>query len=97
MHCHHDDHGVGGGRHDRIRDTIFMEAQDASFDPMKEMPDLLSPAPNLVRQTFITVKSKKLRLRKRRTCVHTYITSKQIELEGPGCTGFEENSKCFKT
>ena len=45
----------------------------------------------------ITVKSIKMRLGKRRTCVHTYITSKRIELESPGCTGFEENLKCFKT
>ena len=45
----------------------------------------------------ITVKSKEMRLRKNRTCVHIYITSKRIELESPGCTGFEENSKCFKT
>ena len=39
----------------------------------------------------VTVKSIKMRLRKSRTCVHTYITSKRIELESPGCTGFEEN------
>ena len=40
---------------------------------------------------------KKMGLRKSHTCVHTYITSKRIELESPGCTGLEENSKCFKT
>ena len=48
-------------------------------------------------ETKITVTSKKMGLRKSDTCVHTYINSKRIELESPGCTGFEENSKCFKT
>ena len=32
---------------------------------------------------FVTVKSIKMRLRKSRTCVHTYITSKRTELESP--------------
>ena len=30
-------------------------------------------------------------------CVHVYITVKQIELESPGCSGFEANSKNFET
>ena len=30
-------------------------------------------------------------------CVPMHTTSKRIELKSPGCTGFEENSKCFKT
>ena len=30
-----------GGRHDRIRDKIFMEAQHASLNPKKEMPGLI--------------------------------------------------------
>ena len=30
-------------------------------------------------------------------CVPMHTTFKRIELESPGCTGFEENSKCFKT
>ena len=29
-------------------------------------------------------------------CVHMYTTSKQIELESPGCSGFEANSQNFK-
>ena len=40
MHCR-DDHGVRGGRHDRIRDKIFQEAQSASLNPTKEMPGLI--------------------------------------------------------
>ena len=40
MHCH-DDNGVRSGRHNRIRDIVFNEAQHASLDPMKEMPGLL--------------------------------------------------------
>ena len=31
------------------------------------------------------------------TCVYTLIGSKRIELESPGCSGFEENLKSFKT
>ena len=50
-----------------------------------------------IKASIVTVTLKKMGLRKSDTCVHTYITSKQIELESPGCTGFEENSKCFKT
>ena len=40
MHCR-DDHGIRGGRHDRIRDKIFNEAQRASLNPTKEMPRLV--------------------------------------------------------
>ena len=40
MHCR-DDHGIRGGRHDRIRDEIFKEAQRAGFNPKKEMPALI--------------------------------------------------------
>ena len=40
MHCR-DDHGIRGGRHDRIRDRIFQEAQSASLNPTKEMPGLI--------------------------------------------------------
>ena len=29
-------------------------------------------------------------------CVHMYTISKQIELESPGCSGFEANSQNFK-
>ena len=40
MHCR-DDHGIRGGRHDRIRDKIFREAQQASLNSTKEMPRLI--------------------------------------------------------
>ena len=30
-------------------------------------------------------------------CVHMYTTSKRIELESPGCSGFEANLQNFKT
>ena len=40
MHCR-DDHGIRGGRHDRIRDQILKEAQRAGFNPKKEMPALI--------------------------------------------------------
>ena len=40
MHCQ-DDNGLKSGRHDRIRDTIFKEAQHASLNPTKEMPGLI--------------------------------------------------------
>ena len=40
MHCH-DDNGLKSGRHDRIRDIIFREAQHASLNPTKEMPGLV--------------------------------------------------------
>ena len=36
-----DDHGMKGGRHDRIRDKIFKEAQLASLSPTSEMPGLI--------------------------------------------------------
>ena len=40
LHCR-DDHGLKGGRHDRIRDKIYREAQTASMNPQKEMPGLI--------------------------------------------------------
>ena len=40
LHCR-DDSGLKGGRHDRIRDNIFKEAQHASLNPTKEMPGLV--------------------------------------------------------
>ena len=45
----------------------------------------------------LTVKSIKMRLRKSRTCVHTYITSKRIDLESPCWSGFEAFRIFFKT
>ena len=36
-----DDHGLKSGRHDRLRDKIFQEAQLASLNPQKEMPGLI--------------------------------------------------------
>ena len=29
-------------------------------------------------------------------CVHMYTTSKRVELESPGCSGFEANSQNIK-
>ena len=40
MHCRND-HGIRGGRHDRVRDVIFHEAQEGAFNPTKEMPGLI--------------------------------------------------------
>ena len=40
LHCH-DDNGLKSGRHDKIRDNIFREAQHASLNPTKEMPGLI--------------------------------------------------------
>ena len=40
LHCR-DDHGMKGGRHDRIRDVIYKAAQHASLNPQKEMPGLI--------------------------------------------------------
>ena len=40
MHCR-DDNGVRTGRHDRIRDQIFSECQQASLSPSKEAPGLI--------------------------------------------------------
>ena len=40
MHCR-DDNGLKSGRHNRIRDNIFREAQHASLNPTKEMPGLI--------------------------------------------------------
>ena len=35
------DHGMKGGRHDRLRDLIFKQAQRASLSPTMEMPGLV--------------------------------------------------------
>ena len=40
MHCRND-HGIRGGRHDRVRDVIFHEAQEGAFNPTMEMPGLI--------------------------------------------------------
>ena len=40
LHCQ-DDHGMKGGRHDRIRDLVYKEAQRASLSPTMEMPGLV--------------------------------------------------------
>ena len=40
LHCR-DDHGMKGGRHDRIRDKISKEAQRANLHPTNEMPGLV--------------------------------------------------------
>ena len=40
LHCH-DENGLKSGRHDRIWDNIFREAQHASLNPTKEMPGLI--------------------------------------------------------
>ena len=32
-----------------------------------------------------------------KSCVHMYTTIKRIELESPGCSGFEENLRSFRT
>ena len=52
LHCH-DDHGVRGGRHDRIRDKIFLEAQHASLDPLKEVPSLVPGSQSRPADVFI--------------------------------------------
>ena len=41
MHCN-SDQGMRGGRHDRLRDKIFKEAQLASLNPTSERPNLIS-------------------------------------------------------
>ena len=41
LHCH-DDNGLKSAHHDRIRDTIYKEAQHASLNPTKEMPGLVT-------------------------------------------------------
>ena len=46
----HDDLGLHGGRHDRIRDKIFQQAQLASLNPTKERPHLI--AGSIVPPTF---------------------------------------------
>ena len=40
LHCR-DDCGLKSGRHDRIRDIVFTAAQNASLNPLKEMPGLI--------------------------------------------------------
>ena len=52
MHCR-DDHGVKGGRHDRIRDKIHKEAQRASLNPTKEMPGLVTGSQSRPADVFI--------------------------------------------
>ena len=52
MHCH-DDHGAKAGRHDRIRDKIFLEAQSASLNPTKEMPGLIPGSQTRPEDVFI--------------------------------------------
>ena len=41
MHCS-SDQGMRGGRHDRLRDKVFKEAQLASLNPTKERPNLIT-------------------------------------------------------
>ena len=41
MHCN-SDHGMRGGRHDRLRDKVFKEAQLASLNPTSERPNLIA-------------------------------------------------------
>ena len=52
MHCH-DDHGAKAGRHDRIRDKIFLEAQSASLNPTKEMPGLIPGSQSRPADVFV--------------------------------------------
>ena len=52
LHCR-DDHGMKGGRHDRIRDKIFKEAQHASLNPTKEMPGLIPGSQSRPADVFI--------------------------------------------
>jgi hypothetical protein len=40
MHCHGDE-GVKGGRHDHLRDAIYLMASSASYAPKQEMPNLI--------------------------------------------------------
>ena len=52
MHCR-DDHGIRGGRHDRIRDQVFQEAQRAGFNPKKEMPALIPGSQSRPADVFV--------------------------------------------
>ena len=52
MHCR-DDHGIRGGRHNRIRDHIFKEAQRAGFNPKKEMPALIPGSQSRPADVFV--------------------------------------------
>ena len=52
MHCR-DDHGIRGGRHDRIRDQIFKEAQRAGLNPKKEMPALIPGSQSRPADVFV--------------------------------------------
>ena len=52
LHCR-DDHGMKGGRHDRIRDLIFKEAQKASLSPTMEMPGLVPGSQSRPADVFI--------------------------------------------
>ena len=52
MHCQ-DDHGIRGGRHDRIRDNVHNEALQASLDPKKEMPGLVPGSSSRPADIFI--------------------------------------------
>ena len=45
----------------------------------------------------LAILRKKTHHPKCKSCIHMNIISKRIELERPGCTGFEENSKSLKT
>ena len=49
MHCHNNNR-LKNGRHDQIQNTIFKEAQHASFNPTKEMPGLV---PNSVLSIYV--------------------------------------------
>ena len=52
LHCR-DDHGMKGGRHDRIRDKIHKEAQLASLSPTMEMPGLVPGSSSRPADIFI--------------------------------------------
>ena len=52
LHCQ-DDHGLKGGRHDRIRDQIFKEAQRGSLSPTMEMPGLVPGSQSRPADVFI--------------------------------------------
>ena len=45
--------GVRAGGHDRIRDTIFLEAQSASLNPTKEMPGLIPGSQSRPADVFV--------------------------------------------
>ena len=52
MHCR-DNHGMRAGRHDRIRDHIFNEAQQASLNPLKERPNLIADSQSRPADVYI--------------------------------------------